>query len=343
MIILAIETSCDETAISLVEAKGGLSCPQFKIIRHIVSSQVKLHAPFGGVVPMLAKREHQKNLPLVLKQAVKEKDIAGIDLIATTVGPGLEPALWEGINFAKDLGKAWGIPVLGVNHLEGHIYSNWIQKDCHSRAGGNPVPKLPAVCLIASGGHTILTYMPNLTSWKILGETLDDAVGECFDKVARMLELPYPGGPQIEIQAKKGDSAAINFPQPMLHSKNYDFSYSGLKTAVLYYLRDHKRANKSNVAASFQSAAFTPLVSKALRAAKEYKAKSILLCGGVASSRALRNLLRREAKKANLTFHAPGLKLNTDNASMIAAAAYINHLKKSPKKLPLKANGNLSV
>ena len=333
MRILSIETSCDETAISLLEAKGGLKNPSFKILHHVVSSQVKLHAPFGGVVPMLAKREHAKNLPLLLKKILPDSVKNKINLISVTIGPGLEPALWEGINFAKALAKKLQKPLLGVNHLEGHIYSNWINQKSS--------PEFPAVCLIVSGGHTILALMKNAITWKILGETRDDAVGEAFDKVARMLNLSYPGGPEIEKQAKKGKSDSVIFPSPMINSKDYDFSFSGLKTAVLYYLRDHKNFKTENVCASFQKSAFSVLIKKTLRAAKEFKAKSVLLCGGVASSKALRSLFKKETKKAKLSFFAPALKLNTDNASMIAAAAYFNFLQK--KKKTLRANGNLSI
>ena len=339
-----------------MEASGGLRSPRFKILRHLVSSQVKLHAPFGGVVPMLAKREHAKNLPLILKKIFRNSKFAicDIDLIAVTVGPGLEPALWEGINFAKELAAKWKKPVLGVNHLEGHIYSNWITSVIPS-VNQNPNFKknkitFPAVCLIASGGHTILILMAALTKWKILGSTRDDAVGEAFDKVARLLNFSYPGGPQIELHARRGDEDTIDFPRPMLDQKNFDFSYSGLKTSVLYYLRDHKKANKNNIAASFQKAAFAPLIGKTIRAASTYHAKFVLLCGGVASNRYLRHYLAAAARSAGLSFHAPAMKLNTDNASMIAAAAYINFLQlqsvssgKKHRRLPLRANGSLSV
>jgi len=334
MLILAIETSCDETAIALVAAAGGLAEPKFKIKKSVVSSQIKIHRPFGGVVPMLAKREHQKNLPLVLKKVVTEKTISKIDLISVTVGPGLEPALWEGINFAKHLSRAWNKPVLGVNHLEGHIYSNWMSLK---------KPTLPAVCLIVSGGHTILTYMPRLTAWQILGATRDDAVGESFDKVARLARLPYPGGPEIEKIAALGDPDSIPFPRPMLNDPSFDFSYSGLKTAVLYYLRAHPKTSKKNLAASFQKAAFAPLIKKSLKAAQKFKARSILLCGGVAGNQNLRRHLRRAARANHLAFTAPSMKLNTDNAAMIAAAAYFNFLNKTRRPLSLKANGNLDI
>ena len=331
MKILAIETSCDETAISVVEGNGSLKSPSFKIKTHEVSSQVKLHEPFGGVVPMLAKREHNKNLPTIFNKVIKKhKDV---DLLAVTVGPGLEPALWEGINFAKEVSRELKKPLIGVNHLEGHIYSNWFKVK---------KPKFPSVCLIVSGGHTSLLLMESITKWTILGETRDDAVGEAFDKVARMLHLKYPGGPEIEKLAKEG-KPNIEFPRPMIHEKNYDFSFSGLKTSVLYYIRDKKRIMKKNVAASFQESAIEVLVKKTIKASEEYKAKSILLCGGVAGNSALRKSLEKESKKIKTEFFAPTMKLNTDNASMIAAAAYINDQNPKAKKLKLEANGNLSV
>jgi len=335
MKILAIETSCDETAIAVVEAKGGLRRPRFKIIANKVSSQIKIHRPFGGVVPNLAKREHQKNLPKMLN-ALRFKPY-DIDLIAVTVGPGLEPALWTGINFAKELAKKQKKSLLGANHMEGHVYSNLFAKK---------KMEFPAIVLVVSGGHTILLKMDSLTKWKKIGETRDDAAGEAFDKVARLLELPYPGGPEIEKLAKKGNAQAINFPRPMLNQKNYDFSFSGLKTAVLYYLRDNslKAKNlklKTDIAASFQCAAIDVLVSKTMRAAKEYKAKSVMLCGGVAANRRLRKDMQQATRKIGANFFAPEFALNTDNAAMIAVAAYINFLK--GKKFKLTAKSNLSL
>ena len=324
--ILAIETSCDDTGIALVECSGGLKKPSFKILADVVSTQIDIHRPFGGVVPTLAKREHIKNLPIVYHQILQKLKIENcklkIDCVAVTVGPGLEPALWAGINFAEELGKKLEVPVVGANHLEGHIYSNWLNQN----------PKLPAIVLIVSGGHTILLLMKSLTKWQVLGETRDDAVGEAFDKVAKMLNLPYPGGPEVEKFALKGKSKAINFPRPMKYDKNYDFSFSGLKTSVLYYLRDHKRINKSNVCASFQEAAVDVLVYKTMKAVKEFGVESILLCGGVAANKFL---------QASANFYVPPFKYNTDNAVMIAAAAYMNHLQ--AKKYPLEANGNLSI
>lgn len=365
MSILAIETSCDETAIALVHASGGLKSPRFKVLKNLVASQIKIHRPFGGVVPNLAKREHLKNLPKILNSIfrhpispnyranIRRSDVPKIDAVAVTVGPGLEPCLWTGINFAKDLAKklsapggpasGWKktTPLIGVNHLEGHLYSNWLSANRHAyRQAGKSQIVFPAVALIVSGGHTILLLMNSLTKWEKLGETRDDAAGEAFDKVARLLGLPYPGGPEIERLAKKGNATSIKFPRPMMDQKNYDFSFSGLKTAVLYYLRDNPRANKAHVAASFQEAVVEVLVKKTIRAAVGFGAKSVLLCGGVSANRALRKTLALQATRYKLQFHVPSFEYNTDNAAMIAAAAYIQFLKNKKPRITAQPNLN---
>ncbi len=369
MKILAIETSCDETAIALVEARstgsgwasGGLMAPKFKILKSVVTSQIKIHRPFGGVVPNLAKREHLKNLPVLLGKifdkspfdTTQDRQIANhfrkIDLIAVTVGPGLEPALWTGITFAQELAKRYKKPLLGVSHLEGHLYSFLLPQDSKSpfdttqdrQIANRRINIFPAVALIVSGGHTILLKVENLAKWKKLGETRDDAVGEAFDKVARLLKLPYPGGPEIEKLSKKGSPTAVNFPRPMIYEKNYDFSFSGLKTSVLYYVRDNKKTKNEDVAASFQQAAVEVLTRKTMRAAKEFKVKSVLLSGGVATNQALRKNLERATRTEEINFLAADRKYNTDNAVMIAAAGYMDFLRK--KKYPLKADGNLGI
>lgn len=372
MRILAIETSCDETALALLDAQGGLKAQKFKILKNIVSSQTAIHAHWGGVVPNLAKREHLKNLPIIFRKILAnskfqilnskqirnpKSKIPNIDLLAVTVGPGLEPALWTGVNFAKEVYKKLATynrqpktKFIGVNHLEGHLYSFLL-----AQKTANPKSKIlkskslfPAIALIVSGGHTILLLMKSMTKWKKLGETRDDAVGEAFDKVARMLNLPYPGGPQIEKLAKRGDSDAIPFPRPMIKYKNYDFSFSGLKTSVLYYLRDNPKTKKEDVAASFQKAASDVLVAKTSRAVKEFKAGSILLSGGVAANKTLRKILQAEARSLNVKFFVPPMKFNTDNAVMIAVAAYIQYLRNSSaghrrKNLAIHAQGNLSL
>jgi N6-L-threonylcarbamoyladenine synthase len=358
--ILAIETSCDETAFALVEASGGLAKPKFKVLENLVSSQIEIHKPFGGVVPNLAKREHLKNLPILFKKLTTKYKLLNTDLLCVTVGPGLEPALWTGINFAKEIKEK--TKLIGVSHLEGHLYSILLDSKFDAKK------MFPGIALIVSGGHTILILMKDLTHYKILGQTRDDAVGEAFDKAARLLGLPYPGGPEIEKLSKKGKTDAIDFPRPMIHQKNYDFSFSGLKTALLYYLRDnsgqnvqytghttrYKKARKEDVAASFQKAAFDVVIEKTLRAAEEFGAKSIMVSGGVSASRALADEFkkainsdaqrgrspdqkRRGNKKAKLLI----TKFPTDNAVMIAAAGYISHLRKKNRKLA--ANGNLGL
>lgn len=333
MKILAIETSCDETALALVDAKGGITSPKFEVKKNLVTSQINIHRPFGGVVPNLAKREHLKNLPLLFEKGVGNKEMKKVDAIAVTVGPGLEPALWTGIGFAKELAKKYKKPLLGANHMEGHLYSFLLDR-------GKSV-QFPAIGLLVSGGHTMLLLMKSLTQWKKLGETRDDAVGEAFDKVARLLGLPYPGGPEVEKLAKGGDPKSILFPRPMMHDKNYDFSFSGLKTSVLYFLRDNPKTKKANVAASFQEAAFETLIYKTVKASGEFGAKSVILAGGVAASRTLRSKLEIACKENKLKFFSPGFEFNTDNAAMIAASAYINSLK--GRKYRLTANGNLNM
>ncbi len=363
MRILAIETSCDETAIAMLGASGNLKQPRFKILKNLVASQIKIHAPFGGVVPNLAKREHLKNLPILLKKLKTQNSKLKTDLIAVTVGPGLEPCLWTGVNFAKDLYSKLKthnskLKLVGVSHSEGHLYSFLLARKFK--------PDLfPAIALIVSGGHTILLLVKDLAHYKKLGETRDDAVGECFDKVARLLRLPYPGGPEIERIAKQGNPNAVNFTRPMLNQKNYDLSFSGLKTAVLYYLRDNspstftfkggrqttechgkvrdKNVKIKDIAASFQAAAFDLLISKTLRAAKEFKAKSILLSGGVASNFSLKKDLKLRIKneKLRVNLFVPNKKFCTDNAVMIAAAAYVNYLQNKNHRLIAAGNMNL--
>ena len=338
MRILSIETSCDETAAALVEATGGLKNPRFKVLKNEVASQIEIHRPYGGVEPGLARREHIKNLPAVCEAVVKEKDWKDIDAVAVTVGPGLEIALWAGIDFAKKIAKEHKKPLLGANHLEGHLYSPLLSLKEKVRN-----PKLPAIGLVVSGGHTILLILENIDKWKKIGETKDDAVGEAFDKVARLLGLPYPGGPEIQKISEKGNPKSIEFPRPMLNQKNFDFSFSGLKTSVLYYLQGKKITPKlrADVAASFQAAAVETLVEKTIRAAKMYRAESIFLAGGVAANKSLRETLAIRTKKEGLAFYMPEFKYSTDNAAMIAVAAYMNHEKGKKYKITAQANLNL--
>lgn len=347
MNILAIETSCDETGIALLKITGGVRAPKAVVLDNFVASQIKIHQPFGGVVPNLAKREHLKNLPILFKQLQKKHAPLKFDLITVTVGPGLEPALWTGITFAQALAKEYKKPLVGANHLEGHLYSFLLSEVADARKIA-----FPAVALIVSGGHTLLLKMDSFTKWQRLGGTRDDAAGEAFDKVARMLKLNYPGGPEIEKLARKGDAAAIAFPRPMIHEKNYDFSFSGLKTSVLYYLRDHSdgaagaanatnAANHADVAASFQQAAVDVLVSKTIRAARDAGAKSVILCGGVAANKKLRTELGKASHKIGARFFVPPFKYNLDNGAMIGLAGYMAHERK--KRYKMVANGNLEI
>jgi N6-L-threonylcarbamoyladenine synthase len=357
LIILAIETSCDETGIALLEASGGLRAPKFRVVKNLVASQIKIHRPFGGVVPNLAKREHLKNLPVLYKKmfgavggAAEKKLWKQIDFITVTVGPGLEPALWTGIEFAKKLSAEKKKTLVGANHLEGHLYSFLLPAGKTASTSADSKDILPSIALIVSGGHTIILKVDSFSKWKRLGETRDDAAGEAFDKVARLLDLPYPGGPEVERLAQKGNPTAVNFPRPMLHDKNYDFSFSGLKTAVLYYLRDagfiklSKPAQakmRNDVAASFQEAALDVLVKKTLRAARDNGARSIILCGGVAANRALRARLAHESKKIGVSCLVPSFIFNLDNAAMIGAAGAMAFWRK--KKYPIRAKGDLEI
>ena len=359
MKILAIETSCDETGIALLDARGGIRAPKFSVLENLVSSQIPIHRPFGGVVPNLAKREHLKNLPILFEKMMVRHSKNGkfpADLISVTAGPGLEPALWTGIGFAKMLAKKYKKRLIGANHLEGHLYSFLLPSPVTpakagvrilgSRLHGNGKVVFPAVVLIVSGGHTVLLRMDSFSKWRRLGETRDDAAGEAFDKVARLLNLPYPGGPEIEKCARRGNPQAIAFPRPMLHEKSYDFSFSGLKTAVLYYVRgltspDAVEKAIPDIAASFEQAASDVLVSKTIRAAESCDAYSIILCGGVAANTFLQKNLRVAAKKAGCSFFVPGAAYHGDNAAMIGAAGYLAYLRN--KKYPLRANGTLDI
>jgi len=348
MNILAIETSCDETGMALLHAEGGLRAPKLSVLMNLVASQIPIHRPFGGVVPNLAKREHLKNLPVLYRKMFGSGPRAArlwkkINLVTVTVGPGLEPALWTGIEFAKQLSREHKKMLVGANHLEGHLYSFLLPAEKKLITNHqSPIGHIfPAIALIVSGGHTALLRVESFSKWRRLGETRDDAAGEAFDKVARLLDLPYPGGPEIEKLANTGGPGAIFFPRPMLHEKNYDFSFSGLKTAVLYFMKENVDANKADVAASFQQAAIDVLVMKTMRAVRQYNAKSVILCGGVAANKKLRDDLRVAAKEIGVSFFAPQTAYNFDNAAMIGAAGYFTVLRK--KIYRLSAQGTLDI
>jgi N6-L-threonylcarbamoyladenine synthase len=334
MKVLAIETSCDETAVAVLEYTEG----ELRVLSNIISSQIDLHAPFGGVVPALAAREHAANIEHVFTSALKEAGIVDpereINLLTVTRGPGLGPALLVGITFARTLAWRWNLPLIGVNHMDGHIHSNWIPTV--DKKDQIPDIAFPALNVVVSGGHTELVLMRDHGDYTIIGETQDDAIGEAFDKVARMLGLGYPGGPKVSKLATEGDLNAYPLPRPMATAKNYDFSYSGLKTAVLYLIRDiteEKReltqTEKANIAASFQHAAVDVLIIKTKRAAEDYQVKSILLSGGVSANTLLRERLRILANDLNLYYSCPAMTYTTDNAAMIGVAGYYQYIKKS--------------
>jgi len=336
MNILGIETSCDDTGIAIIEADAK-TC---QILSNVVSSQTKIHAPYGGVVPNLAARAHLENIEPCLKKALEQASQPKIDLIAVTIGPGLIPSLLVGVNFAKALAYALKKPLIGINHIEGHICANWI----------NSKNVLPALCLIVSGGHTQLVLMKDFGKYQILGQTRDDAAGEAFDKVAKLLSLSYPGGPIISQRAEKGDAQAFNLPRPMLKEQNLDFSFSGLKTAVLYKVRENKRKLSqkyiNDMCACFQQAVIDVLLAKTIRAAQKYQPKTIILGGGVAANKELRLQLKKRIKESipDSTFQVPSLELCTDNGAMIALAGYWRRQKAKKKNWKnTKADASLKL
>ena len=370
MTILGIETSCDETSASVIQVN--IKNKSLKMLSNIVASSLNLHSKTGGIIPEIAAREQVKYIIPVIKKALMSimstprVDTQTIDAIAVTVGPGLIGSLLVGVETAKTLAYVWKKPIIPVNHLIGHIYANFIKDDKSSASmslrakrsearqsqmvgiassPASPDPRndnitFPALALIVSGGHTDLVLMKKHGSIRWLGGTRDDAAGEAFDKIGRLLGLPYPGGPAIEKVSERGDASHFTFPRPMIDSDDFDFSFSGLKTAVFRKVKTMKQLNNETIAdlaASVQQAIIDVLVAKTLKAAQKYKAKSILLGGGVAANQTLRNefiiKLQTHNPKLITNFFAPAKKLCTDNGAMIGSAAFFNYKPVSWKRI----------
>ena len=327
-LVLGIETSCDETAAALV--LGG-----HDVASSVVSSQVDLHAQYGGVVPEIASRAHLDMLNPIVARAIVEAGVpeSRIDAVACTIGPGLIGALLVGVAAAKSFAQAWGVPFVGVNHHEAHLYSAFLE---------DPTLEFPLVSLLVSGGHTMLIEMQGHGQYRLLGRTIDDAAGEAFDKVARFLGLGYPGGPAIDRQAEAGDPTAIAFPRAMLHD-GLDFSFSGLKTSVVNYVRKHPDVSTADVAASFQEAVVDVLVTKARRAAQQVGATGLVLGGGVAANSLLRERFLDACVADGIRGFLPSRSMCTDNAAMIAAAGWFRLRSDGPTPIDCGAYPNLRM
>jgi N6-L-threonylcarbamoyladenine synthase len=390
MKILAIETSCDETAVSILSCSGDKHGAEFTVLGNALISQIDIHREFGGVFPAVAKREHAKNLVPLLSSALEEAELLredlqalseetrseletlltrepelyqafiaflaeterpDVDAIAVTAGPGLEPALWVGVNFARALSIVWNMPIVAVNHMEGHVLSSLLETT-DERTFTLPKPKLPLLALLISGGHTELLHMKDWLSYVLIGRTRDDAVGEAFDKVARMLELPYPGGPEVSRLAEKDrEDATTNpftLPRPMIHDPHCDFSFSGLKTAVLYLTKDKGRSQleKEQLARAFEDAVSDVLYSKSLRALDETGARTFTIGGGVSANVHIRRVFNERLAKdlPDVQLCIPSVTLTGDNAIMIGVAGYFHALEEDfTEHSELIANGNHSL
>ncbi|MCA0989625.1 tRNA (adenosine(37)-N6)-threonylcarbamoyltransferase complex transferase subunit TsaD [Guptibacillus algicola] len=330
-IILGIETSCDETAVSIV--KGGT-----EVLSNIVASQIESHKRFGGVVPEIASRHHVEEMTVILEEALRTAEVTmdDVDAIAVTEGPGLVGALLIGVNTAKALAFAHQKPLIGTHHIAGHIYANQLVSEL----------KYPLLALVVSGGHTELVHMESEGEFTLIGETRDDAAGEAYDKVARTLKLPYPGGPHIDRLAQEGVES-VPLPRAWLEKGSYDFSFSGLKSAVINTVHNAKQRNEEikpeDLAASFQAAVVDVLVTKTKRAAEEYDVKQVLLAGGVAANKGLRSSLKEVFADSDIELIIPPLHYCTDNAAMIAAAGTIGYRKGKRSSLQLNANPGLEL
>ncbi len=320
IIILAIETSCDETAAALLRGKLGGKHPEFKLISSVVNSQIAIHKKSGGVIPEVAARAHVKNIVPVVNETLSKASMTlnDIDYFAVTSGPGLIVSLVIGVEFTKALSIATGKKIIPTNHMAGHLYSAFADKPADT--------KFPVISLIVSGGHTMLMLLKDYKHFKVIGSTVDDAAGEAFDKVSKLLGLPYPGGPVISKLAEHGNPD-FEFPRPMLNQKNLNFSFSGLKTSVRNFKAEHPKTKDADIARAFEDAVVDTLVTKTLRAVQKYKAKTISLAGGVAANKKLRQVLADKATKNKIAFTMPTFELCTDNAQMIAIAAYMRLLQ----------------
>ncbi len=333
VLILAIESSCDETAAAVV--KNGR-----EVLSNVISSQIDLHTLYGGVVPEIASRKHIEKINQVIEEALSQAKVTLDDItaIAVTYGPGLVGALLVGVSEAKAISFATGKPLIGVHHIEGHICANFIE---------NKQLEPPFACLVVSGGHTHLVVVKNYGEYEILGKTRDDAAGEAFDKVARAIGLGYPGGPKIDKISKEGNADAIKFPRAKVADSVYDFSFSGLKSAVLNYLNSCEmkgiEINRADVAASFQKAVIDVLVEHAMEALKEYGFDKFAIAGGVASNSSLRAAFQTECEKRNIEFYNPSPIYCTDNAAMIGVAGYYEYIKGARSGFDLNAVPNLKL
>jgi tRNA N6-adenosine threonylcarbamoyltransferase len=327
-LVLGIETSCDETAAAVVRSGR-------EVRSSVVASQVERHVEFGGVVPEIAGRAHVELLPSVVADALVEAGVEGRDVVAVaaTVGPGLIGSLLVGVSAAKALALVWDVPFVGVNHLEAHLYAAVLEE---------PDLELPLLLLLVSGGHTLLVAMEDHGTYRVLGSTLDDAAGEAFDKVARYLGLGYPGGPVIDRLAERGDPSAIDFPRAML-DRGLDFSFSGLKTAVVNHVRQHPGVRTEDVAASFREAVVDVLVAKARRAADEVGARGMALGGGVAANALLRDRFLAAAAEDGRPGYVPSMAMCTDNAAMVAACGWWRWQRRGPSALDLGADPSLRL
>ena len=367
MFILGIETSCDDTAAAVIEAKGGSKNPSFSVLANVSYSQVAIHKKYGGIVPNLASRAHLQKIFPTIKGALSaaKTKLDDIDLIAVTRGPGLMPSLLIGVNAARALAYKFRKPIFGVNHIEGHIYSNWLKPIREFSILNFQFSKknlFPALILVVSGGHTELILMRDYGKYKIIGQTLDDAAGECFDKTARLLGLGFPGGPHIAAEAAKFSISNFQFPiklpRPMINSKDYNFSFSGLKTAVLYSYNDLIRKYSPKeirpaMAAEIQNAIVDVLITKTIKAAKDLNPKTVMIAGGVSANKMLREKMTEKIGLYNIPLIIPELIYSTDNAAMIAAAGYFSaiggsaygedYLKKKETWKKIEADANLNL